>query len=133
MTRRIRGEAHACNGGCGTMLRPDRGTIKEFPGTVRRRTGGYCWNCRKAAETVIDDRPLVRPCTGCGHMTRPTRVKPQDAPGARLRAGDLCRVCDNNCGTVPPERAALVAHELEVFFRARRRRGVPAEGIKVGV
>ena len=132
MTRRQRGEAHPCPGQCGKMVRPQRGNVADFPGTVKRYTGGYCRQCNPGTAVVVDTRPDIRPCIHCGTPTRPTRISAAEAPGARIRVGDLCRVCDNACATVDPSQEALVAHELDLFFRARRRRGIPAEGIKVG-
>ena len=127
------GKPTPCPGGCGRMVRPYRASAEHFPWTVKRYAGGHCEPCHKGRVAVVDTRPEIRPCTECGVQTRPTRISPKDAPETKLRVGDLCRPCNAACATVAPERAAVVERELAVFFRSRRRRGIPVEGIRVGV
>lgn len=69
----------------------------------------------------------IRPCKNCDHPTRPQGLTAKDAPGTLKRIGELCQRCHNSCELVPVE-TGKAAESLEAFLRARRRRGVPAEG-----
>lgn len=81
----------------------------------------------------------ITPCTECGHMTRSTRMKLSDYPNTIARGGrGMCVTCwRNNKGVQgslsTPERVQQHRYNvsgLESFMEARRRRGVPTEGLR---
>lgn len=122
--------AAPCAGTCGRMLRSTKTTKEEFPGTVRRYRDGMCESCCKTL-SISQDRikqGAIRACKNCQHPTRPQTMKSSDAPGTRKRVGDLCRNCDSACEWVAPEVVDAAVESLEAYIRARRARGVPAEG-----
>lgn len=109
-TRPDAGRLVACRK-CGKLTRPSGTRREDFPDqrTVKRGGYGCCQTCylqlppeeRPHAQThsrrhAAAAKPLLRPCPGCGDMTRPpSRSRddfPQQATVLRV-AGDLCKPC----------------------------------------
>lgn len=121
-----------CEGDCKRPLRPERASLAEYPGTVKRVAKGRCKACwRKLPRTPRTKYPTIHPCTNCGHLTRPGSTNLKQHPGTLPRIGSLCRHCDSAGGVVDNARLRYVAGELEAFNQWRRNRGIPPEGIQV--
>lgn len=75
-------------------------------------------------------RPYVRGlsvCVGCGRLLRPSymRAADFDVTTAKRFGGDSCRPCYEGRKKAVPDEA------LEAYLNARRRRGIPADGLKI--
>ena len=121
-----------CKGDCKRPLRPERASLDEYPGTVKRVARGMCKSCwRQLKKDPIPRLPKIHPCANCGVLTRPVRTSEKQHPGTTRRVGELCRSCDSAGGVVDNDRLRYVAGELEAFNQWRRNRGIPPEGISM--
>jgi hypothetical protein len=108
-----------CAGSCGRQLRPKSEREGAWPGTIRWHAKGMCEACYMTVEWPELER--VRPCELCGHPTRPKPMRAADAPGTRVRDGQLCRPCNETGAKVTPERARYVAGEIVAYLKSRGR------------
>ena len=121
-----------CEGDCKRVLRPERASLDEYPGTVKRVAKGRCKACwRLLTKSPRPKLPTIHPCANCGALTRPPRLSLRDHPGTTTRVGELCRACDSSGGVVSNDRLRYVAGELEAFNQWRRNRGIPPEGKQI--
>jgi len=112
-----------CAGSCRRMLRPNGELEDKWPGTVAYYARAMCQRCHRTTERP--KLPPIRDCERCGHSTRPKTMKYADAPGTKVRNGQLCDPCSNAGTHVTPERARYVAGELVAYLRSRGRQLEP--------
>lgn len=80
--------------------------------------------------------PRIRPCPDCGTMTRSSKMTITEAPGTLVRqAGGKCSRCYRRPVAHRRPGETVASHEsnkasLDAYFANRRRRGVPAEGLR---
>ena len=121
-----------CEGDCKRPLRPERASLEEYPGTVKRVAKNRCKACwRKLPRTGRQKYPTIHPCNKCGQLTRPGGTNLQQHPGTLPRVGGLCRACDSAGGVVTNDRLRYIAGEVEAFNQWRRNRGIPEEGTQL--
>jgi len=75
-------------------------------------------------------------CTGCGRLTRPSNATANqfNVPTLKRYGQGMCWPCYRDELRRPPVEQpseAAVREAFEAFIRARRKRGVPEEGLKV--
>lgn len=132
-------------------MRPTHSKVTDHPGTVSRAKDGNCGACiyaiSKGRKSFGLTPPLETgtPCTDCGRPMRRTRVPLKDAPGTVTGHNVVICVRDaerlKRAGQPVPTWETVQAkkelepsnapQELEAFVAARRRRGVPAEGLRL--
>lgn len=124
---------------CGHQLRPVGMTRDLAPDTYAQFPGPRCPGCYKTGPR----RERTDECVGCGKPFRGHKERAADHPGTCRRAtGTQCGVCWDKArkeAGILPKRRATTDEPLEVvepdpglvaYLRNRRRRGVPAEGIR---